>query len=290
MAAVVAVLTHLFRSALKYIFPASKHSFLIDRGPYGLPLPVRKHQVITEEELGGRNLLVIGDVHGCYDELVELLAKCNGRDPNLCVIFVGDLMNKGPKSAEVVQLVRGMGAYCVRGNHDEVSLREWQKYCEGGVPLSHEFQWLKSLSNDDLLWASELPYTISIPSKNIVVVHAGLVPGVGLECQHLDDLLHLRDVLFVPHSSKWAGFKKPCDDSVPWASAWPGPEHIYFGHDAKRFFQSYDHATGLDTGCVYGGKLTAVFPLEGDRTVQVESHGIYHKPGRSRVTKGEGKQ
>ena len=234
---------------------------------------------------------MIGDIHGCYDELVELLDKCNGRDPNLCVIFVGDLMNKGPKSVEVVRLVRGMGAYCVRGNHDEVSLREWQKYWEGGIPLSDDYQWLKSFSNDDLVWVSELPYTISIPSKNIIVVHAGLVPGVGLECQHLDDLLHMRDVLFAPLSSKWTGYKKPHVDSVPWASAWPGPEHVYFGHDARRFFQSYDHATGLDTGCVYGGKLTAVFPLEGGRTVQVKSHRIYHrKIPRNQVTQEEGKQ
>lgn len=283
MAAAAAVLTHLFRSTLKYFFPTSRHSFLIDRGPYGVPLPARKHQVISEEELRGKNLLVIGDVHGCYDELVELLDKCNGRDPNVCVVFVGDLMNKGPKSAQVVQLVREMGAYCVRGNHDEVALREWQRYCEGGK-LSDQFQWLKSLSEDDLKWVSELPYTISIPSKNIIVVHAGLVPGVELEHQNLNHFLHLRDVLLDVHSLKWTGFKAACEGSVPWASAWPGPEHVYFGHDALRFFQRHDYATGLDTGCVYGGKLTGVFPFEGGRTVQVEAHAAYHKPGKIRTT------
>lgn len=88
-------------------------------------------QTISEEELAGRNLLIVGDVHGCYDELVELLDKCGcgmggptptAGDNNLCVIFAGDLINKGPKSAAVVKRVRAMGpqAYSVRGNHDEV--------------------------------------------------------------------------------------------------------------------------------------------------------------------------
>lgn len=290
MAAVVAVLTHLLRSTLKYLFPNSRLSFLVDRSPYGLPLPAIRHQVLTEEELGGRNLLVVGDVHGCYDELVELLERCNGRDPNLCVVFVGDLMNKGPKSAEVVRLVREMEAYCVRGNHDEVSLVEWQRHCENGTPLPNKFQWLKKLSREDLRWAHELPYSITIPSRKVVVTHAGLLPGVELEEQRWDDLLHLRNVRYDADTQRWIGMRKSSEGSVPWASIWQGPQHVYFGHDARRLFQSCDYATGLDTGCVYGGKLTAIFPFEGGRIVQVESHEVYEVPKGMRNTETEGQQ
>ncbi len=285
MASGVAAFTHLISSAIKYLFPGSTR-----KSPYGLPLPAVSHQLLSEEELGGRNLLVVGDVHGCYGELVELLDRCNGRDPNLCVIFVGDLMNKGPSSAEVVRLVREMGAICVRGNHDEVSLSEWQKHLDTGTPLPPKFQWLQHLSKDDLTWAYELPYTISIPSRGIIVAHAGLVPGIALAEQDPYFLTHLRDLIYSDKSSKWTGLKAPVAGSVPWASVWTGPEVVYFGHDARRNFQNYQYAVGLDTGCVYGGQLTAVFPFEDNRLVQVGAHTVHQQPsgGRKEVKDEEG--
>jgi diadenosine tetraphosphatase ApaH/serine/threonine PP2A family protein phosphatase len=225
-------------------------------------------------------VVIIGDVHGCFDELVELLEICRGRDPHTCTIFVGDLINKGPKSGEVVKLAREMGAYCVRGNHDEVCLRSWQNYVEGRQPLSKAFQWLQQLSREDLQWLHELPYTLTIPSMKIHVVHAGLVPLIPLNHQPLDSMLHIRDVSYNALSSKWVWHKKAAEGSIPWASAWEGPEHVYFGHDAIRRLQQYPLATGLDTGCVYGGKLTAVFPLEGNRVVQVDAHTVHKEPGK----------
>lgn len=265
MAAFVALVADLTRSAFRRLFP--------EKSPYGLPLPKVKHQTLTEEQLQGRKLMIIGDIHGCYDELVLLLDKCNGRDPDTLVLCVGDIVNKGPGSLQVVRLMRKIGAFCVRGNHDEICLGEWQRSRESGLPLRDKFKWMERLSSEELEWLLELPYTISIPSKNMLIVHAGLVPGVPIEGQSTNDLIHIHDLIMDEATSKWKGLKKKGPSSVPWASKWPGPTHVYFGHDAKRLYQDYKYATGLDTGCVYGLKLTAVFPCEGGRLVEVEAIG-----------------
>ena len=274
MAALLMVCVYWARSALKKLFPHSRNTFLVERSPYKVPLPSLKHRTLTEEEIGGRELVVIGDIHGCYDELVLLLQQCSGHDPNTLVLCVGDLLNKGPDSLQVLRLIREIGALTVRGNHDEVCLREWQNCQDSAAPLPKEFKWMSNLTSKELNWLSELPYTISIPSRNIVLVHAGLVPGVPLQEQDPNDLLHMRDLLYTEDTQKWKALKFVTTTSKPWASVWPGPSHVYFGHDARRFFQSYEFATGLDTGCVYGGKLTAVYPCDDGRLVEVEAIGV----------------
>lgn len=283
MAAAVSWIVHAVHYVLRRATPGL-YGRVIERTPYGLRFPALRHQIIEEEEIAGKRIFIIGDIHGCYDELVELLEETNARDPKVCVIFVGDLMNKGPKSAQVVKLVREMGAYCVRGNHEEISLLEWQKFNTDPSTMREKFSWLHELSAEDINWVTEFPFSIRIPSRKIVVVHAGMVPGVEIEDQNPDHLLHMRDLVYDTETQRWKGFKKPQLNSVPWGNEWRGPDHIYFGHDARRKFQSYEYATGLDTGCVYGGTLTGIFPGEGTeecsggRVVSVEAHCTYEQP------------
>lgn len=95
-----------------------------------VPKPANSHLILSSAETPDR-LIVIGDVHGCLDELQELLLKCNYdyRDKNILenkkqqqVLLLGDLVNKGPYSAEVLRFVRESGFLCIRGNHDDAAL------------------------------------------------------------------------------------------------------------------------------------------------------------------------
>jgi len=86
-----------------------------------LPLPSIVHKTIPEDETPKR-LITVGDVHGCFDELKELLEKCDYQDPDTKVLLVGDLVNKGPKSAEVVRFAKDNNFLCIRGNHDDFIL------------------------------------------------------------------------------------------------------------------------------------------------------------------------
>lgn len=235
------------------------------RSPYGLPLPPRNIQVLSEEEIRDRELLIVGDVHGCYDELRELLDSNHVNKDNTCVVFVGDLVNKGPKSPEVVEYVMKNSWYSVRGNHDEVSLKE-----QMSEQPSPKLEWTTRLTKASVDWLHSLPYMIHIPSRSIVVVHAGLLPDLLLQEQTPDMMLHMRCVR-QRNDSDWEWIREYDNvDYRLWGEAWSGPEHVYFGHDARRFYQKHKFATGLDTACVYGVELTAIYPAEG-RVIKVKS-------------------
>jgi hypothetical protein len=214
--------------------------------------------------------LVIGDVHGCVEELQLLLRAC-GAERGDRVILAGDLVGKGPDSQGVVQLAREQGALGVLGNHDAYALEQLHR--AGGEPDKVRRRGLERLGRAEWAYLQALPLFLRLgPERkgesDTVVVHAGLVPGVSLESQQRDHLLNLRSLAEGTHPTsrllmRW-----------PWAAAWQGPERVVFGHDAVRGLQQQPMATGLDTGCVYGRHLTAL-ALPERRLVQVAARRRY---------------
>ncbi|ADO68425.1 metallophosphoesterase [Stigmatella aurantiaca] len=201
--------------------------------------------------------LFIGDVHGCAEELDALLAVC-GWQPGDRVVLVGDLVAKGPDSAGVLARARERGLLAVRGNHDEHVLRWHQGYVKPGKKLKPQHQQvMDTLAPEDWAYLASLPLYLRLPEFNVVAVHAGMLPGVPLESQHREHLLNLRSI------TRDGTPSKRVDGGEPWASHWRGPELVLFGHDAMRGIQRYPHALGLDSGCVYGGRLTAYVLPEG---------------------------
>lgn len=201
--------------------------------------------------------LVIGDVHGCRQELEDLLKAAEfGGDDRL--VLAGDLVAKGPDSQGVVQLAREMKALGVLGNHDAHVLN----ILKGKPGSEHHQKVAKSLAPADVAYLELLPVWLDFAELNSIVVHAGLLLRTPLSDQPKDWCINLRSFDLEGNPSK------RIDGGVPWGSRWPGPRFVYFGHDAMRGLQKHPHAWGLDTGCVYGKALTAVW-LPEQRLVSV---------------------
>lgn len=213
--------------------------------------------------------LIIGDVHGCASELQDLLAACAYRDGDQ-LVFVGDLVAKGPDSRGVLELYRKLGARSVRGNHDQAVLR-WQDPAAREAahdPAPAHCRLARELSAEDWAVLQALPLWLRLPEYGVLVVHGGVVPGLALEAHEPELLMNMRTLR--PNGT---GSRRP-EDGVLWGTMWHGPERVVFGHHATAGLQQHPFALGLDTGCVYGHSLTALV-LPDDKIVSVPARGAY---------------
>jgi hypothetical protein len=190
--------------------------------------------------------IVVGDIHGCYDELVHLLELLKLRKDDR-VIAVGDLITKGPKNREVLDLFIADDRFSsVIGNHDRKIRQRWRGE---PVPLTKEqqlaFAQLDPQRDRYFEYLRSLPYIIELDSH--LVVHAGVRPGVPIDQQMTSDLTEIRTMGADPTRRK----------GVPWFAVYRGPKTIIFGHWPKKKPRRAPYAIGVDTGCVYGGRLTA---------------------------------
>ena len=200
---------------------------------------------MVKKKMGSRTI-VVGDIHGCYDELEDLLAKVSfGADDRL--ISVGDLITKGPKSREVLDRFMTDAQFsAVIGNHDLALRRRWngEKFkLKASQKPTHKA--MKKDKEHYVSFLNSLPFVIDLGSH--LVVHAGLRPGVALQSQTTDDLTELRSL----------GPDRSARDGVPWYEVYDGDKVVLFGHWPASEPRRGKKAIGLDTGCVYGNELTA---------------------------------
>ena len=194
----------------------------------------------------GARTIVVGDLHGCYDELEDLLEAVNFGD-NDRLICVGDLITKGPKSREVLERFMTEPRFSsVIGNHDLAIRRRWNgekfKLKPSQKPTHKELKKEKHLF---LPFLNALPFMIELESH--LVVHAGIRPDIALHSQTTEDLTELRSL----------GPDRAARDGTPWYSEYSGEKVVLFGHWPAPEPRRGNKAIGLDTGCVYGNKLTA---------------------------------
>ncbi|HNY31858.1 MAG TPA: metallophosphoesterase [Fibrobacteria bacterium] len=208
----------------------------------------------------------MGDVHGCVDELEELLQRFSPVDGDR-LVAVGDLVNKGPDSAGVVDLVRAAGIRCVQGNHEAKLLRVQAIPEDLRGPRDRKFAERIGPRLEEIA-AEVARWPLWLDLGDLLVVHAGLEPGV----ERLDDMR--RDILLTIRT--WDGSGQDLDSASdpPWFDCvrWPVP--VVFGHWAMRGLVDRPDVKGLDTGCVYGRWLTGWCPQE-ERFYHVQARMEY---------------
>ncbi len=195
--------------------------------------------------------IVIGDLHGCHDEAVELLDRLAVTSSDR-VIFAGDLVDRGPRRRECVELA--MTHECILGNHEEKHLQQRRKPVDQLIPDHAATR--RVLDDSHFAYLSKLPLSIRLPEANAVVVHAGVLPGIPIEKQLPHTLLHAQCVQPPQTKSFWPS-KAPAGWTF-WTNHWNGPERVIFGHSVLDKPLVSEWAVGIDTGCVHGRELTAV--------------------------------
>ena len=242
---------------------------------------------------------IIGDIHGCYDETLELIQKLgysitpvvdDGKNFGLevthpeerQVIFLGDLVDRGPNSPAVLKLVISMvrsgRAHCVPGNHD---LKLQKKLNGKKVNIQHglaeTLEQLDKESPDFIIEAKEFLYSLIshyvFDHGKLVVAHAGLkedMQGRGSGAVRAF-------CLYGETTGEIDEFGLPV--RYNWASEYRGNAKVVHGHTPVPEAEWFNRTINLDTGCVFGGKLTALrYPEE--EVVSVSAKKVYCEPVR----------
>jgi hypothetical protein len=222
------------------------------------------------EECKGKRVLVVGDPHGCFDEVTDLLKLLAWQMVYDILIFAGDLVDRGPKILEMVNFVRYIeNIYTVEGNHED-KFKRWMR--GRPVHVGHALQMTIDAFKEEIehprkrtelqQWFEELPQMIRI-TDDIYVAHAGIVPYMPIDKQEADRVLRIRTADAAGNMPWW---KWDRGEDAPW---------ILFGHNIQPDHHAGSRALALDGGCVFGGELrgVAIAPdgkLGGVMTVQAK--------------------
>ena len=238
---------------------------------------------------------IIGDVHGCFDELVELLKELGYEistqpDGEIVVeppqgrkaIFVGDFVDRGPKVAEVLRLVMGMqktgAALCVPGNHDVKLVRALQG--RNVNPTHGLAESLSQLEEESAEFKTQITEFLNglvshyvLDSGKLVVAHAGM----KAELQGRASGRVREFALYGETTGETDEFGLPI--RINWADEYRGNAMVVYGHTPVAEPQWVNQTINIDTGCVFGGKLTALRYPEKE-IVSVPAYQTYYQPSK----------
>jgi protein phosphatase len=279
-------LPHLRREGFRYIFKFNEAE-IADVAIERIPLWTDRRREVGPFD-------IVGDIHGCGEELAALLTRLGyaehqdaWRHPEgRRAVFVGDLVDRGPKIVETVRLVRKMmqagTALCVPGNHDTKLSRALK-----GNPVAKTHGLAQSLEQiealpeeeraafiqDYLRFAEELVSHLWLDGGALCVAHAGMKESyIGRASGRVRDF-----ALYGETTGETDEFGLPI--RYPWAQDYRGKPAVIYGHTPVPEAEWLNNTLNLDTGCVFGGKLTALRWPERE-LVEVVAQETYAEPVR----------
>ncbi len=220
--------------------------------------------------------IFIGDIHGCARELDSLISKIGYRKGTDQLYLTGDAFTKGPDPLNVWKTIGNTGAQMVMGNHDAKLLERMQARLQGADESdlkpehTHTLDQLNPVADGISLWLEFLPLTIR--ETVFTLVHAGVNPERGFDRTRREEFLAIRTWPPVGgiEGPRWHDHYTSSDART-----------LIFGHDAPGglVIKRHDpddlpYLVGLDTGCVYGGKLTG-YSLEDGEIYEVDAKSKY---------------
>jgi protein phosphatase len=233
---------------------------------------------------------VIGDIHGCRAELESLLTELGyevsrdgARHPEgRRAVFVGDLVDRGPDTPGVLRLVMGMvaagTALCVSGNHEAKLLRALRGR---NVQVTHGLaESLAQLGEESEEFRAEVERFVDglishyvLDGGRLVVCHAGLIEAYqGRASRRVRDF-----ALYGQSTGETDEFGLPI--RYPWANEYRGKAMVLYGHTPVPEPEWVNNTLCLDTGCVFGGRLTALRYPERE-LVSVPARAVHYQPAK----------
>ena len=231
--------------------------------------------------------IIYGDIHGCLDELKALRAILNVSEDDR-EILVGDLIDRGPYSNEVVTYAREEKLELVMGNHEYKYVRYHQhekQRLETGrqnpMKLNEEKTAIyEQFSEADIAYLDAAPFFINI--NNLTVLHAGITNKITLENATKKELEQVLRIRTLDENQNMLALGQTRWNAQFWSEWYDGNQGIIvYGHEARTKVKIDKYSFGIDTGCVYGDRLTAlvvtdtVNPMFYYDIVQVSAKEVY---------------
>jgi hypothetical protein len=220
-------------------------------------------------------LIVYGDIHGCLDELIALRKKIE-INPDDIEVCAGDMITKGSNSVETLKYIRKKNLFAVLGNQEEKILHYIKKARarKKDLPKMDKDQKniLKNLSFKDIAFLEALPYFIRF--EEYLIVHGGIQNSMDLDNLTLSEKSKITRMRYLDERGRFLPYGKETKKSTFWSDVYDGSKgFVLFGHNKFKEPKISPYAIGLDTGCVYGNRLSAIIIQDGKKSFQSVEFG-----------------